>query len=209
MANDYQEEIALKSEELRLKKDEFELKKSEFNFKQVEAASLRQFETWKTKLSAGSVVVAAVALAIPIVIALLEARNERILADQQARLTAQMKVADLALLNARNASEVKERAHAFASLFSSSQLLPKGFAEGFDPKKFKLDRGRSVDTRERMVTLLAQYPNQREQILKDWYVLFEWDQGWLDHVLVVSNDEKEKLKARSKQVEDYFKSLNP
>ena len=186
-------ELALKKQEFDLKLKEFALKEKESQAKKQEVASLQRIEQLKTYVSAGSLIVAAIALAIPVWIAAINIRAQRKISDEQAKLTFQMKVADLALLNAENATQAKEKARALASLFGRSPLLPEDFAERFEPKNFKIDFGHSIKTRQKMLELLAQYPGQREQILKDWYVLFQWDSWWVEPLLSL-NDEREKQK---------------
>ena len=171
-----QDDLAVKQGELQLKKDELE-------FRKQEAAAQRALEGSKTNWTAISVIVGAVAVMIPVWIAANNARAQRKISAEQARLTFQMKVAELALSNSENATQAREKARALASLFAATPFLPHHFAERFDPKLFRLDYGNSNKRREQVITLVAQHPKQRDQILEDWFVLFWWDQWWVEPLL--------------------------
>jgi hypothetical protein len=59
-----------------------------------------------------------------------------------------------------------------------------------------------------MIALLAQHPSQREQILKDWYVLFRWDWWWVEPLLSLDSEGKKGLNELRKRVEDNENEVN-
>jgi hypothetical protein len=194
--------------ELNIRERELSLKSQEFELKKQESAFMQSIEKSKARGNIISVVLAALALGIPVWIAAINIRAQRKLADEQAKVEFQMKVAELALTNSENATQAREKARALATLFDRTPLLPRGFADRFDPKQFRLDYGHSNKTREKMIELLAQYPGQREQILSDWYVLFRWDWLWVDPLLSVDSEAKKRLNELKKRLEDNEKEVN-
>lgn len=183
----------------------------------------QRFEIWKIVANIVSVFLATLGLGISIYLAVRNIRAEQELAAQniragqelavqniradkelafeRAKLEFQMKVAELALLaNSANAKQAKEKVEALADLFRPTPLLPKEFAEKFDPAKYKLNTGDSVRAREQVIALLAQHPRQRKQILSDWYVLFTWQRWWVEPLLEVSQNERSRLDELGKRV---------
>jgi hypothetical protein len=196
--------ISASPSELSLREKELELKKQEFEFKKQEAKSLENSEMLKNYATLASII----AIGIPVWVAAINVREQRRIADEQAKLQFRMKVAELALTNTENATQAKEKARALANLFKPSPLIPDEFAEQFDPKQFQFGYGSSKKKREEMIALLAQYPNQRKQILSDWYVLFRWDWWWIEPFLSIEAEEMNRLKDIKKSIEDNENEVN-
>ena len=173
---DLRDELAIKRAELKLKQDELK-------FRQSEAAAQRWSEDIKTYGTVLSVIVALVAVAVPVWGALRNISAQRDIASAQARLNFQMKAAELVLSNVENATQTREKARALADLFAEKSYLPPDFAARFDPKQFRLDYGNSNKRRQQLIELTAQHHERRQQILEDWYVLFWWDWWWIEPLL--------------------------
>jgi hypothetical protein len=220
------EELKLKQQELQLKMqdtlqernrqaEELKLKQRELQLKMDDSAFGRSAEFWKAFATVASVLVASLGVGVPLLVAIRtlnaqrkiaddQAATQRTLSIEQAKLQFQMKAAELTLADSENAMQAKEKARALAALFKS-ELLPKEFAESFDAKEFLLDYGNSNNRRLELIKLVAEYPKERDQILKDWYVLFRWDWWWVEPLLGLDPDGMKRLKAlqeRLKQNED-------
>jgi hypothetical protein len=191
-----------------LQREELALKREELEFKKGESASLQKFEKWKAVGNILSIVIAALALGIPVWIAAINIRAQRKVADEQAKLQFQMKIAELAVTNSTNATQAKEKARALRNLFQSTSLIPPDFAERFDPKDFRMDYGHSKKTREELISLLAEHPSERRQILEDWYVLFRWDRWWVDPLLDIEPEKRRKLDALAHRLEKKEREIN-
>jgi len=176
----------------QMRKNELALKERELELKVREFDSSRRLEYLKVLLTAGSVVVAFLAVFLPIknsIRTLAEQRtiandaneNQAKIAREDSKVQFQMKVAELAFSTSQNAMQAREKARALASLFDSQ--LPANFAERFDPKKFRLSYGESNEMRRDLIRLMAERPQERTQILSDWYVLFGWDGWWVEPLL--------------------------
>jgi hypothetical protein len=81
-----------------------------------------------------------------------------------------LKAAEIAMA-ARDSSQVAQKAAILKALFPEEL---KGFDPGeFDPKKFPFSE--SVERRERLIELLAQHPNSRQEIIRAWALLYPWE----------------------------------
>jgi hypothetical protein len=187
-------------EELSLKQQQLELQRAELRFKEEESRFGRSAENWKSVATVASVVVASLGVAVPLWLGLRTLAAQRRIANDQAatqlkvateqgRLQFQIKASELVLTNSTNAQQAGEKARALAALFDPD-LLPKDFAASFNPKMFRLDFGGSIARRRDLLNLLAQYPQQRDQILSDWYVLFRADWWFIEPFLQGLNSEE-------------------
>lgn len=202
------QDLELRKKEIELKGEEVALKKKELSLKEQEVTNTYAIEKWKTFGTIASVIVALFGIAIPLLIAVSSLRAQQKIANEQAKLQFQMKVAELAMTNSNNSTQTLYRAKALATLFETS-LLPKNFGDRFDPKSFKFDYGASTDRRVKVIALLAEHPDQRQQILKDWYVLFRWEWWWLEPLLQgVTPDGMDELKRHRELVTANEKRVN-
>ena len=194
-------EIDIKRQANKLKADEVTLKKAELEFKKQEAALSREAEYWKNVATFASVIAAALAVAAPFFVGVRSVAAQRRIAAEQAKLQFQMKAVDLVLQNSANSKQAKERARALVVLFKS-EWLPKGFADDFDHADFRIDAGSSAGRRLELIKLLAEYPNSRQQVLKDWYVVNRGDWWFIDPLLEsMSNAERLALEKTASRAE--------
>jgi hypothetical protein len=129
-----------------------------------------------------------VGVVIPLAVALLalagnvwsehRAREDRI---QAARDAFELKVADL-VMDTTGPFETRGRANAMKQLFP--KRLGADFASSFDPEQAsdrkKFERDQRVAAKKELLKLLAEHPDDRDQILSTWRQLFpadEWAKG--------------------------------
>ena len=200
------QELAIQQQELELKRQDSAATKSrsdadiasrtlELDLRAREI-NIRERDS---RFSVLSTLVALCAIAAPAWLAVWTLQAQRKMSDEQAKLQFQMKTAELALSGSDNAHQTHARARALRSLFSPTDLLPKDFAERFDPTKFKLDFGRPTQRKEDLTKFLAKYPAQRDQLLADWFVLFDWDSWWIEPLLSPDAQKLEALYARRQE----------
>jgi hypothetical protein len=125
-----------------------------------------------------------VTVLIPIVAALIalggtalsrhqESRDEIKLQELEAQDAFELKAVEL-VMSAETAFETLTRAKAVKALFP--QRLPDGFAATFDPERNTDFRFRIIASKKELLTLLAEHPQQRQQILETWRSLFPGDE---------------------------------
>jgi hypothetical protein len=88
----------------------------------------------------------------------------------------QLKAAEI-VMDARDTNQVKRKAELLTKLFPGRLRELEGALKQNDYPYF----GRSNETREELLKLLAQYPEGRSEILRAWALLFPWDSadsGW-------------------------------
>lgn len=130
------------------------------------------------------IIVSAASLGIPLIVAIIgfwvEARNrrkneeiERASREQNETLQFQLKAAEIAL-DVRNSAEIQPKAAALAQLFP--KRLPNNFAKDFDPEAIRFGPP-ITESKIKLLELLAQYPNERTNILRIWGHMFPGDTG--------------------------------
>jgi hypothetical protein len=139
-------------------------------------------ERWKTIATFASVIAAVLAVAAPAFVGVRSMTAQRRIASEQAKVQFQMKAVDLVLQGSANSKQAKERARALVALFKSD-WLPEHFAQDFDHANFRIDAGSSLSRRVELLKLLAAHPDNRQQILKDWYVINHGDWWFVDPLL--------------------------
>jgi hypothetical protein len=92
---------------------------------------------------------------------------------QQARTDFALKAADI-VLGAGTPSEAAAKAKALQNLFP--ERLPANFAESFRAKDYS---GPSVATKKELLNLLIGHPDQKQEILRLWGLLFPAD-TWIE-----------------------------
>lgn len=104
---------------------------------------------------------------------LLQRRDQRLqlkLKTDNEALQFKLKAAEIAM-NARDSNQVKAKAGILKALFKDEL---KGFEpEDFKPKGYAFSQ--SVESREKLLTLLAEHPASRKEIIQAWGILFPWD----------------------------------
>lgn len=192
-------ETQIKADEYALKVDEQALKVKDLDFRRDEAKLARDAEHWKTLATFASVLVAVLAVAAPVAIGVRSLTAQRRIALDQARVQFQMKAVDLVLQGSANSKQAKERARALVALFHSD-WLPERFAQDFDHASFRIDAGSSLSRRLELIKLLAENPESRSQILKDWYVINHGDWWFVDPLLSeLTADERKALETVAKR----------
>ncbi len=192
---------ALKEQQLKLQARELDIKAADLKFRQDDAESTRRADNWKTWITFASTLAAIVAVAATVFSSLRSLETQRNIANEQAKLQFQMKAVDFVLQSSMNSQQAKERARALVALFDS-RWLPTKFAEDFKAVDFRIDAGSSQSRRMELVKLLAEHPQGRVQILKDWCVVHRGDWWFVDPLLSdLSEDERTTLRKVIDQVE--------
>jgi hypothetical protein len=90
--------------------------------------------------------------------------------EDNERLQFKLKAAEIAM-NSRDSNQVEAKARMLKALFGTE-------LSGFDPSHFNPKEyafSQSVESRERLLVLLAENPASREQIIRAWGIMFPWD----------------------------------
>jgi hypothetical protein len=145
-------------EERRLDLDKRKLEQETLNHKEnLEMENKKS--VWTAVAVAGPLVLGIGAYLVQIFI---QRRNEA--------LQFKLKAVEMAM-GAKDSRQIERKAKILKALF------PKELT-GFEPKDPELKEfsfGQSVERRERLIALLAEYPSSREEIIRAWGLLFPWD----------------------------------
>jgi hypothetical protein len=107
---------------------------------------------------------------VPLALGLLAYIIQIFIQRRNEKLQFKLKAAEIAMA-ARDSSQVAQKAEILKALFPKEL---KGFEPGeFDPKRFPFSE--SVERRERLIALLAEYPSSRKEIIRAWALVFPWD----------------------------------
>jgi hypothetical protein len=156
---DQQKQLEIEQRKLSLDRERFTFEQNKYE----RDHSLETLKTFATVLS----------LAIPLMAAvvayILQVRTRR----QDEALAFQLKAAEI-IMASRDTGQAKGKAELLTRLFPGRLV---GVEQALkEPGQYPYF-GRSNETREEMLKLLAKYPESRADIIRAWAILFPWDSG--------------------------------
>jgi hypothetical protein len=140
------------------------LDQQRLDFEQSKSALDRAEEKHKDLLSA-------ISIGIPILLAVGAYVYQSVTKRGDEKLAFQLKAAEL-IMASRDTGQVRGKALLLAALFPNRlDAVHKALTEEKALPYF----GRTNETREFLLEMLAKYPASREEIIRGWAILFPWD----------------------------------
>lgn len=167
--------------------EKLKLEKLKLQWEQEKAIADRKFELEKIELENRlnfKDIISGVSIIISVLIVIItlwandqgqikQEESDRNLAKLSAEYDFQLKAAEI-VMDSDSATETRNKAIALKRLFGDR--LPKNFAENFDIK------GVGGPNKDKIFDVLAEHPDNRQQILSDWVTLWPGDRNFIQNL---------------------------
>jgi hypothetical protein len=163
--NDAHAKTDLDQEKIKIEREKMEIEREKIRLENEKLA----IERSKTKWTVASIF-------IPLLIGALSIAYSAYSQVQQARYDFELKVAEL-VMSSENPTGSMNRARAIQALFP--ERLPDKFAASFDPKLYSVPKT-SDSSKKELLKLIVEHPDQKQEIIELWSLLFPGDDWILD-----------------------------